>query len=258
MTGPIGLHGGGEFTAGDEAFLLALLEAARPAADERARHCGPGEAAEASRVRVVVVPTAAARGRPDVAAQQGRQAIERVAEEAAIPVRVDVALIVDAATAEDGPLAARLAGADIVYLPGGDPDLLPWILRDSLAWRSILAAHARGATVAGASAGAMALAPRTWTPHGWLDGLGLVHGLVVVPHYDGFDTRGWEATLEELHAAGLGYLGLDERTGLLSSGSPNDAADATWRVVGPGRVQWFPLRGERVSGTSGATIPLPA
>ena len=28
MTGPIGLHGGGEYLAGDERFLDALLEAA--------------------------------------------------------------------------------------------------------------------------------------------------------------------------------------------------------------------------------------
>jgi hypothetical protein len=76
-----------------------------------------------------------------------------------------------------------------------------------------------------------------------------------VPHYNGFDPRGWEAALAELNAAGLGYLGIDERTGVLSS--PNGTAVATWRVVGPGRVVWFPPRGERVSGTNGATIPLP-
>src|SRR2546430_1020755 len=61
MSGPIGLHGGGEFMAGDEPFLLALLEAARPAADG-----GP--------IQAVVVPTAAARHRPDATARQGRAA----------------------------------------------------------------------------------------------------------------------------------------------------------------------------------------
>jgi cyanophycinase-like exopeptidase len=170
-------------------------------------------------------------------------------------VSLETALIVDAETANDPGLADGLARADLIYLPGGDSDLLPGLMPDSLAWRSILAAHARGAVIAGASAGAMALAPRTWTPHGWLDGLGLVHGLVVVPHYNGFDARGWEGTLAEVNAAGLGYLGIDERTGVLSS--PNGTATATWRVVGPGQVVWFPLHGERVSGTSGATIPLP-
>jgi cyanophycinase-like exopeptidase len=243
VSGPIGLHGGGEFTAGDEPFLLALLEAAPPAADGGAS-------------RVVVVPTAAARHRPDATARHGREAIERVAASAGIPVRVETALIVDAESANDPALADRLAKADLIYLPGGDPDLLPSLLHDSLTWQSILAAHTRGAVIAGASAGAMALGPRTWTPHGWLDGLGLVHGLVVVPHFSGFDSRGWEGALAQLNAAGLGYLGIDERTGVLSSS--NGTAAATWRVVGPGHVEWFPLRGERVTGTSGATIPLPA
>lgn len=228
--------------AGDEPFLLALLEAAPRAADGGA-------------IRVVVVPTAAARHRPDATARHGREAIERVAAAAKLPVSVETALIVNTETANDAALAARLAKADLVYLPGGDPDLLPSLMHDSMAWHSILAAHTRGAVIAGASAGAMALGPRTWTPHGWLDGLGLVHGLVVVPHYSGFDPRGWESTLVELNAAGLGYLGIDERTGLLSS--PNGTASATWRVVGPGRVEWFPLHGEHISGTSGATIPLP-
>jgi len=242
MSGPIGLHGGGEFMAGDEPFLLALLEAVRPAA-----HAGA--------IRVVFMPTAAARHRPDATARHGREAIERVAAGANLPVNVGTALIVDTETANDAALADRLAKADLIYLPGGDSDLLPGLMPDSLAWRSVLAAHARGAVIAGASAGAMALGPRTWTPRGWLNGLDLVHGLVVVPHFNGFDPRGWESTVVELNAAGLGYLGIDERTGVLSS--PNGKATATWRVVGPGHVEWFPLRGDHVSGTSGASILLP-
>src|SRR5256714_1079905 len=242
VTGAIGLHGGAEFMAGDEPFLLALLQAAAPAAD-------------GSPVRVVVVPTAAARQGPDAAARHGREAFERVAADAGIAVTVEVARIVDAESANDAALAGLLAAAHLIYLPGGDSDLLPRVLRDSLAWGSILAAHARGAVGAGAGAGATARPTPDRAPLGWLDGLGLVHGLVVVPHYEKFDPRGWEATLDELRAAGLGYLGIDERTGVVSS--PNGSAATTWRVVGPGRVQWFPLDGERVSGTSGETIPLP-
>jgi cyanophycinase len=238
VSGAIALHGGGEFMAGDEPFLLALLEAVAPRAD-------------GSTIRVVVVPTAAARHGPHVTARHAREALERVAASAGIPVSVDVALIIDAETANDAGVAGRLAEAHLIYLPGGDPDLLPRLLSDSVAWRAILAAHEHGAVIAGASAGAMALAARTWTPGGWVAGLGLVDGLIVVPHFERFDPRGWEATIGELRAAGLGYVGLDERTGVVSDGS-------TWRVVGPGRVKWFPLRGGPVTGTSGATIPLPA
>jgi cyanophycinase len=242
-TGAIGLHGGAEFTAGDEPYLLALLETA-----------GGHDDRGGSAVRVVVVPTAAARHRPQATGQHGRDAFERVAANARIPLRVDVALIVDAESANDPEIAALLAEAGVIYFPGGDPDLLPNVMPESAAWKSILAAHERGAVIAGASAGAMALAPRTWTPGGWLAGLGLVHGLVVVPHFNGFDRRGWEGTLAQLNAAGLGYLGIDERTGVLSNGHDGSG----WRVVGPGRVEWGPADGERVTGTSGATIPLPA
>ena len=256
MSGAIGLHGGEEFTPGDEPFLSALLEAARAGARARAGQGEPGRAGRDIPLRVVVVPTATARHDPKATARHGREAIERVAAGAGVNVDVETALIVDPATAQDTGVATHLAAADLVYLPGGDPDLVPRILRDSLAWSSILAANARGAVVAGASAGAMALAPRTWTPNGWLDGLGLVSGLVVVPHFDKFDPRGWEGTVTALHDAGFGYLGIDERTGLLSDGAIGAARG--WTVVGPGRVQWFPPRGEPVSAGAGGTIDLPA
>ena len=55
MSGPVALHGGGEFLPGDEPVLLALLELA-PRPD--------------GAVRIAVVPTAAARGRPDIAAAE--------------------------------------------------------------------------------------------------------------------------------------------------------------------------------------------
>jgi len=56
-------------------------------------------------------------------------------------------------------------GADLVYLPGGDPDAVVEILAGTLAWRSVQAARSRGAAVAGASAGAMALGERMQTRH---------------------------------------------------------------------------------------------
>ena len=58
---------------------------------------------------------------------------------------------------------ARLEAAHVIHLPGGDPDLLPAVLRGTPAWAAILRAHVAGACVAGASAGAMALAERLWT-----------------------------------------------------------------------------------------------
>jgi cyanophycinase len=239
--GRIALHGGGEFEKGDEPFLDALVAAARPAPE--------------SAVRIVVVPVAAARERPTASANHGIAALKRAAARARIPARVEAALVVDRDTAEDATLAARLAAADLIYLPGGHPDLVPAILQATLAWRSILAAHERGAVLAGASAGAMGLAGRTWTPAGWLPGLGLVPGLFVVPHFGMFesDLGAWAATVEELEAAGFARLGLDERTGVIST----DGADGPWQVAGEGRAHWFPLGGgERVIASHGETLTL--
>ncbi|HEX2756252.1 MAG TPA: Type 1 glutamine amidotransferase-like domain-containing protein [Candidatus Limnocylindrales bacterium] len=255
MSGPIGLHGGGEYLAGDEPFLDALLEAASIAAAARAAASagqptpdgaadvrtfdvsGHAVTAAAEPIRVVILPTAAARGVPDRAAATGRDAFVRRAAAAGRRVVVEVARVVDAASADDPRTADRLAGADLIHLPGGDPDLVPAILGDSRALAGLEAAWRRGAVIAGASAGAMALAEWTWTPGGGIRGLGLVAGLAVVPHYDEIRRTRWQVTLDELAPGEIGYLGLDERTGVLSTA--NGSGATVWRVAGPGAAYWF-------------------
>src|SRR3972149_11078664 len=70
---PIALHGGGEAMPGDERVARTLLELAAVPALERSRACLPGTAGAPAARRVVILPTAAARGRPDlVAASVGR------------------------------------------------------------------------------------------------------------------------------------------------------------------------------------------
>src|SRR6187397_2893564 len=127
MSGPVALHGGGEFLPGDEVVLRALLELA-PRAD--------------GAVRVAVVPTAAARGRPDIAAANGVAAIRRVAADTGIPAVVEPVRI----------LAEHLAAATLIHLPGGDPDIIPTVFPGTAAWTAIERARAAGAVVAGASA----------------------------------------------------------------------------------------------------------
>jgi cyanophycinase-like exopeptidase len=234
-TGRVALHGGGEFLAGDEPFLEALLATVsqRP-------------------VKVAIVPVAAARSRPDIAVHHGRQAFEAVAHQIELELEVDEVLVVDRESAFDETIAARLARSNLIHLPGGDPDLVPGTLAGTTAWQAILDALGHGATLAGASAGAMGLADRTWTPRGWIDGLGLVHGLIVVPHFRGFDTRGWEGAVDELRRANLGQLGLDERTGVISG--PGLAGE--WLVAGEGEAHWFSSAGERTSGKHGDHLAL--
>jgi hypothetical protein len=253
MSGRVALHGGGEFLPGDEPFLRALLEAAADTAGAR----GSGDA-----IHVVVVPTAAARHNPDAASRFGASAFQRVAgTDAGRPVHVETARVVDAASADDPSTAERLESADLIYLPGGDPDLIPTLFPGTGAWRAIEAAHLRGAVLAGASAGAMGLCRFTWTPDGIRPGLDIVHGLVVFPHADAQMWVRQTAWFTMAAAAGVGVLGIGERTGVISS--PQDGrtngGTATWQVVGEHEVRWLPPGATKPAIlTDGATIELPA
>jgi cyanophycinase-like exopeptidase len=199
----------------------------------------------------VLLPTAAARQRPDVAAAHGRRAFEAAAARARIAVDVEVADVLDDHSAADPANVARLAAAHLIHLPGGDPDLLPAVLRASPAWTAILRAHAAGACVAGASAGAMALAERLWTPSGPVDGLGLVPGIGVLPHFDPRRAAAWRSIVDP--DGRLAWLGLDERT--LVVGRPGEP----WTVAGAGRAQVI-HRGAAsptISATAGEALSLP-
>jgi hypothetical protein len=225
VIGPVALHGGGEFLPGDEAFLSALLAVAAGRATGRA-------------IRVRVVPTAAARGRPDLAAANGVEAFERVATDDGRSVDAAAVRVVGQASAHDPDLAAELAAADVIHFPGGDPDLIPTIMPGSTAWAAVTQAHTRGAVLAGASAGAMAMASWTWTPGGGMGGLMVVRGFAVVPHAR---AASWAATADRFVAwapDGLGALGLSEQTGVIEDPTPLGATHITWRVVGPGEARW--------------------
>jgi cyanophycinase len=116
-----------------------------------------------------------------------------------------------------------------VYFPGGDPDVIATILAASRAWSATLGAYERGACLAGASAGAMVLCERLWTASGPMDGLGVVHGAAVLPHFKPGRARGWRATVDP--GGSLTWIGLEERT--LVIGRPGSGA---WRVAGAGRA----------------------
>lgn len=223
MTGVVALHGGGEFLPGDERFLEAILAAA-PRID--------------GIVRVAVVPTAAARGRPELAAANGVAAFARLGAAAGLRVHGEAVRVVDAASANDPGLAETIGGAGLIHFPGGDPDLIPSLLRDTPVWAAVRTALAAGAVLAGASAGAMALGTWTWTTSGGIAGLDVVPGIIVMPHAD---ARSWADNVLRFGDGAphdLAVLGLGERTGILVEGT------GSCRVVGAAEVRWLP-RGER-------------
>jgi allophanate hydrolase subunit 1 len=87
----------------------------------------------------------------------------------------------------------------------------------------------------------MALAPWTWTPGGGALGLGVVPGLIVVPHAS---EASWTSSLDRFGAwvpGGVGLFGIAERTAAITLDPTADPVE--WRVVGEGEVRWLAARG---------------
>jgi len=185
------------------------------------------------RPRVVVIPTAAA---PDGEAVFRRWADMGIAHFEALGAEVEPVLARNTEEGDDEAAIQAIGEADLIYLSGGSPSFLADVLTDSRLGWAIADAHDRGAVIAGCSAGAMVLGGRLaglrrrmlpW-PLRWSDGLGLVPGVAVLPHYDA-----WPEPLTALMAlqapAGIDVIGIDEDTALVGR-------DRAWRVHGVGRV----------------------
>ena len=71
-------------------------------------------------MRVVLLPTAAARQRPDLAADHGRSAFEASGRRLGVVLAMEVAFVVDRETAASQTEIAKLEAADLVHMPGGD------------------------------------------------------------------------------------------------------------------------------------------
>ena len=146
---------------------------------------------------------------------------------------------------EDSAGALRiLREARLVVLPGGSPSRLLTALRTSPVGALLAELVADGGSVMGASAGAMVLG--SWTvlpdrrgPQGEravAEGLGLVPGVAVVPHWSGGSSRGsWLRALASVPGP-LRVLGLPEESGvLLADGTATAVGQAPTRLVGEER-----------------------
>ena len=229
--GPIALVGSGEFLPVMEAVDAGLL-AGRPA-------------------RAVFLPTAAGAegpGRVEHWLRLGEEHYRRLGVE---PVPLAV---VDRPGADDPAAAARVAGAGLVYLSGGNPGYLADTLRGTAVLEAILAAWRAGAALAGCSAGACALtavADDTRRGHA-RPGLSVVPDLVVLPHFDQIER--WRAGIVGRRAASLApgqtLVGIDEETALVSRGDG-------WRVEGRQQVWVVAPDGRRAGHSAGATLSIP-
>ena len=214
-TGPVALVGSGEFLE-VMAPVDAELLAGRPQ-------------------RAVVLPTASAEEGPERVRYWVDLATSHYTAMGVEPVALEVLGREDA---EDPALAAKVAGAGLVYLSGGNPGYLAQSLAGTAVWQAILEAWRRGAALAGCSAGACALSRvaddfRDQGRYGG-EGLAVVAQLVVLPHFDRFES--WMPDLADRMLARTPpdavLVGIEEETALICSGTDFTVrgAKSVWRI----------------------------
>jgi cyanophycinase len=230
----LALVGGDEFNPGNQEQDRMLAAAA-----------GPGPA--------LVVPTAAARQKPDRSVAHAKAWFRQFG------VELEELPVLKRGDAMSASLAQRARAGGLFYLVGGDPGWVAEVLRGSAVWTAMFEAWRGGAALAGSSAGAMALASHTLVRAKWpnhvnrrpVEALGLLPKTAVLPHFDTFGRRWIESA--QAAAPDLCLLGVDERSAAVWDGS-------AWLAAGPGsvtvingkKVARFPS-GQRVTG-----LPHPA
>jgi len=224
--GPIALIGSGEFLP-----TMSEIDAELLVASGRARP------------RVVILPTASWPDGEDVFRRWAAMGAEHFA---ALGAEVEPVLVRDRLDADDDAHAQAISEADLIYLSGGKPGHLTESLIGTPVGAAIMAAHDRGAAIAGCSAGAMILAARHFDfrarrllwPLRWRDSFSLVPDATVIPHYDA-----WPEALSAMFVLQaprrLVTLGIDEHTAAIGR-------NGSWQVQGAGRVTvWHGRHRER-------------
>ena len=216
MTARLALVGGDEFRPVCVGMDSAILEATgkeRPAA--------------------VIIPTAAAFERPELAAGNGVRHFKALGADAT------ALMALNGDDANDPSIAAQVEGADLIYLTGGNPAHLLDTLRDSRLLDAIRDELERGAILAGSSAGAMVMGSLMRFRGQWSAALGIADGIATLPHHERAEP---DATLAELSSGSQGgppdlraVFGIDGASGVLSG--PNASNDVSgWTALGTGGV----------------------
>ena len=218
MPGSVALVGAGEFLPTMGEFDLGLLVATGR-----------------SRPRVAIVATASYPDGEEVYQRWVAMGVEHFGQ---LGAEVEPVFVRRRDDAEDAAYTQAIGEADLVYLSGGRAGYLLGVLEDSALSRGLAHAHARGAILAGCSAGAMVLAERQFDfrfrgrpipwPLRWRRSLGFLPGVAVIPHYDA-----WPEPLSALVALqaprGSTVIGIDEDTAVVGR-------DGAFQVHGRARV----------------------
>jgi cyanophycinase-like exopeptidase len=143
----------------------------------------------------------------------------------------------DRTSANNPEIVDLVDDAALIYLSGGDPIYLTQTLRDTLLLERINQNWQNGTSLAGCSAGAMALVTEIPNPFKLTakpeSGLNLIPGLKVLPHYDRY--FGWLPSPVANYIAKSNQevvsIGIDENTAIHSDGNLD-----VWQVWGYGSV----------------------
>lgn len=205
MVGKIALVGGDEFLPSCRSMDNLLIQATG--------YVSP---------RVLIIPTAAAMERPELAARHGIQQFDTLGAEA------HPLMALNSQDANDEKILSRVDKAEMVYLTGGNPAHLLEVLRGSLLLRKIMQGLERGMILAGSSAGAMVLGERMRFRQ-WGNALGVVAGVVVLPHHERSSKSRTSREVAVETSDSVTALGIDGATGCFTE-------DDGWRVIGVGSV----------------------
>lgn len=173
--------------------------------------------------RVGIFPTANLE-RPDKAAANGVGHFRRLVTHA------EAVMVTSPGTTEDTRVLNQVSKLDFAYFAGGEPEYLASTLDGSAVWRALAERWRAGMGIGGSSAGAMVMAAHVFLQERWSEGLGILQGVVVRPHFNRHDEPGAERMRLAITSRGLVGLGVDEGSAAVWSQS------AGWRAAGPGRV----------------------
>jgi cyanophycinase len=218
--GPLILLGSGEFT---------------PAMDDLDREVLAG--IQKPRARVAIVPTAS--GLEDTPRAWADLATAHFTALGADVVQV---MVLRRDDARERRWIEALRDVDWVYFSGGRPQHAISVLTATPFWDEVLRLHRSGAVLAGSSAGAMMLGEKSYAPDDFdaaglpqsvsiRDGLGVLGGHFVIPHFDLLAQLPPERVQAWIAAwpRGLRGIGIDEDTAVV------EGVDG-WTVRGRGRA----------------------
>lgn len=138
---------------------------------------------------------------------------------------------------------SRVKGAALIYFSGGDPGYLANSLHGTPLWEEIKKNWIAGASLAGCSAGAMAMSsdiPNFFRMKSeGIPGLDVIPNIRPIPHYNKF--FGWipdsAAKIVMKAPDGTVIIGIDEDTALVTGlDGSTSLSENTWQVYGEGSV----------------------